>query len=332
MPTIRKRGPKWQAQVRRKGRKALSKTFLSKTAARTWAHCMEVALDASDVGHDEETLKGVSFQDLLERYCRDVVPLKRSAKVELGLLKRIIRDEPLVKLSLFDLSPSQVAEFRDGRLQSVKPSTVNRELGLLHHCLEVARKEWGVAAKENPVALIRKATGVGRRERRLREGELERLQNAAQRTRNKTLMPLMFFALETGMRQGELLSAYWHDVNIAGRTITIPVSKNGEPRTIPLTNAALDVLIRLKPKSHGCIFPATKSAMAQGWRRLVRRADIEDLRFHDLRHEAISRFFEYGLTVPEVASISGHKDHRVLLRYAHSQQQSVKEKLWAVLR
>jgi len=327
MATIRKRGSKWQVQVRRKDIKPLSKTFSSWARAKMWAQKTELALEERDLGKNEEMLRETTLKALLDRYCRSVVPLKRSAKVELGLLSRIIRDEPLVELSLYDLKPYEIAEFRDNRLRSVKPSTVNRELGLLRHCLDVATREWGIPLAANPVAMTRMAQGMVRRERRLHRHELESLEQAAKFGRNPVLLPLIHFALETGMRQGEILNAKWRDVDVSARTIRIPSTKNGYQRTIPLTSRAFRILIDFQPTDREPIFDISKSALVQAWRRLVRRAGVRDLRFHDLRHEAISRFFEYGLTPPEVASISGHKDASMLMRYAHSRPSEIQRKL-----
>src|SRR5262249_36021763 len=130
---------------------------------------------------------------------------------------------------------------------------------------------------------------------------------------------------ETGMRRSELLNARWLDVNWKDRTLRIPVTKNGHPRTIPLSLQGLSVLASLgnMHQAHQRLFPLTCEAVKLGWKRLVIRAKINDLHFHDLRHEAVSRFFELGLTVPEVALISGHKDARMLFRYTHLKAEDV---------
>jgi integrase len=78
---------------------------------------------------------------------------------------------------------------------------------------------------------------------------------------------------------------------------------------------------------HGCVFPLAPGAVRQAWDRLIKRAETKDLRLHDLRHEAVSRFFEYGLTVPEVALISGHRDPRMLSRYTHLRPEKISEEL-----
>ena len=110
----------------------------------------------------------------------------------------------------------------------------------------------------------------------------------------------------------------WSDIVPDQRLLVVPQTKTGEPRVIPLTAAAMAVLGTLSKQEHDDrVFALSANALRIGWKRVTRRAKIENLRFHDLRHEAISRFFELGLSIPEVALISGHKDPRMLFRYTH---------------
>lgn len=138
------------------------------------------------------------------------------------------------------------------------------------------------------------------------------------------------------MRRGELLAMRWGDVNWERNTIRIPVTKNGHPRIIPLTPQGRQLLLEWarrsghEPRGFGAersIFPVRENALRLAWDRLCKRAGITDLHFHDLRHEAISRFFEKGLSVPEVALISGHRDYRMLARYTHMKAEAIAHKL-----
>ena len=128
------------------------------------------------------------------------------------------------------------------------------------------------------------------------------------------------------MRRGEIVNARWADVDFDAETLHIPTTKNGQPRTIPLSSRAIG-LLREIPNSDRRIFPITGNAVRLAWQRLKERVGIVDLHFHDLRHEAISRFFEMGLSVPEVALISGHRDPRMLFRYTHLRAEDVGKKL-----
>jgi integrase len=199
---------------------------------------------------------------------------------------------------------------------------------------EVARVDWMLPLRGNPLSDLSLKVKDNKRERRLREGEFDRLMQAAQKTRNPLLIPVVRLALETAMRRGEILALRFRDVDIERCTATIRESKNGYSRTIPLSSPAVAILETTiavmddNAKAHNKrLFPLSPIAVRLAWDKLTKRAKIDDLHFHDLRHEAISRFFEKGLTVPEVASISGHRDIRMLMRYAHADKTQLARKL-----
>jgi integrase len=129
------------------------------------------------------------------------------------------------------------------------------------------------------------------------------------------------------MRRGEILAITTDHLDCTARSLLIPETKNGHARTVPLTNDAVALLHSYRTAAGGRSFPVTANAFRLAWQRVKQRAGVDDLRFHDLRHEAISRFFERGLTVPEVALISGHRDARMLFRYAHANRQNILVKL-----
>jgi integrase len=193
---------------------------------------------------------------------------------------------------------------------------------------EVAREEWGLPIRDNPVRGLKVGRVDPQRERRLRDGELDRLLTAERKCRNPLIGPIVRLAIETAMRRSEILSVTAEAIDLKNRCLVIGRTKNGETRTIPLSTAAMDIFqTRLGGKAQGRLFPMTANALRLAWERLRERAKMTDLHFHDLRHEAISRLFEKGLTVPEVAMISGHRDMRMLLRYAHAIRERVLEKL-----
>jgi integrase len=225
-------------------------------------------------------------------------------------------------LALSEIGAETFARYRDQRLKTVTPGTLKRQLNPIRNMFEVAKTRWGLPIVDNPVAaLVFKATDR-KRDRRLRSNEHQRLMAAATAYRNPILMNIIKFAIATGMRRGEILSMQWTHLNLLTRTLTIPLSKNGHSRTIPLSLEAVNAI----PEKHSeakYVFPMKGNALRLAFDRVTRRAAIRDLRFHDLRHEAISRLFELGLTTPEIASISGHKDLTMLFRYAHAQNQNI---------
>lgn len=333
MATIRKRNGKYQVQVRRQGCSPISKTFLKLDDAKAWARLTEVEADQIGLPVDPRVLAKTTVAMILERYRDEIVSKKRGHEVETLIVNALLR-QSWCKRSLAQIDSATFAEYRDTRLRSVQPCTVKRELGILQHAFDIAAREWSIPLRVNPLKPITKPTVSNRRDRRLQKGELDKLLKAAGKTRNPFLLPVVRFALETAMRRGEILALRVRDVDIERCTATIRMSKNGHARTIPLSSLAVAILettIAVMSKndkaSNERIFPITALALRLAWVRLTKRAKIDDLHFHDLRHEAISRFFEKGLTVPEVASISGHRDIRMLLRYAHADKGKLAEKL-----
>jgi integrase len=325
MASIRKRGTSWHAQVRKTGFPTLTRTFDTKDAAAQWAREEERRIDRGDVDPSAQRLKDIVLHEMLQRYEATVTCAKRSPDQERSKLA-VLRRHSLARLPLSKLTSAAIADYRDQRLRAVQAGTVRRELAVLRHCLEVARKEWGIPLARNPVAAIAiPAAGKGR-QRRLEPRDCERLNLALKSARSWYLRPIIELAIETGMRRGELLLLEWSNIDFDRNLALLEMTKNGDSRSVPLSSRAVAILIGL-PKAEGRVFPIKPCTVRQAWVRLVERAGIKDLRLHDLRHEAISRFFELGLSIPEVALISGHKDPRMLFRYTHMRPEDVARKL-----
>lgn len=328
MATIRKRGDKWHVQVRRKDRPSVTRSFPSKADALAWARKAELEADRGDLPVDRRVLARVTVAEVLIRYRDEVSPGKRGCENETSAINALLRHS-LARLSLNELTLTHVATYRDERLRTVKPTTLNRQLDVFRHAFELARREWQIPLAANPFSEVSRPKMKGARERRIDQEELDRLLAACRQCRSPLLGFMTELALETAMRRGELLNARWCDVNLAQRTLHIPLTKNGHPRTIPLTCRAV-ALIRQLEEHHdgsGRLIPLTLDSMRMSWKRTIRRSNLIDFHFHDLRHEAVSRFFELGLSIPEVALISGHKDPRMLFRYTHPKAQIVAAKL-----
>jgi integrase len=327
MASLRNRNGLWQVQIRRKSVGSISKSFQLKADALAWARKQELEYDQVGLPSQRNMLKSIFFSDLVDRYIEIVLPTKRNPSAELWVL-RAFKRHPLAQCALSHLDAKRIADYRDERLQAISASGVRREFSTLRHVISVAMREWNLPLTTNPFQKVLLPRENPARERRLSLGEYERLVAAAQSARSNLMLPVMLVALETGMRLGELLSVCWADLNLERATLLIRRTKNGYPRTIPLTAKAVAIISDLS-RQNPRLFPLSSSAVKQCWRRLTKRAGVLDLHFHDLRHEAISRFFEFGLTVPEVASISGHRDIRQLMRYAHANAGSLAAKLQA---
>ena len=334
MATIRLNRNKWQAIVRRTGYPQQSKSFISKTDARKWARQTEAKLDAGVMAITQNAMIGMKVNELLLKY-KDTVTSKKKGFASEGKRIEVFLRYSWAKLRITAITPAIFSAFRDLRLTQVQPATVRRELGLLRAIFEYGIREWNIALKENPLARIQKPREPQARQRRLEAGELQSILTASGRHREPWLKNGILLAIETGMRRGELLSLLWGDVNTEASMLLIRESKNGLSRTIPLSKEAKRILRLQKEESLNVgklVFPVSPNAFQLSWQRCKKQAvkecqSVFDLRFHDLRHEAISRFFELGLSVPEVALISGHKDVRMLFRYTHLRAEDVAGKL-----
>ena len=314
MATYRKRNGKWQAIVRHKTIGTTSRSFHTKQAAIKWAISVEEQIEAGTFGTLRPT--HITLGELLDRYSGEVTPAKRGATTELRRLQRLIRD-PFSSLKVSQLTSQAIAAFRDRRLLDGR-RTCHYDLILIRHCLKIAMNEWGLMMSSNPVDRVKMPPSSPARNRRLEDGEFDRLEEAAKQTTNPQIWPVIVFAIETGMRRGEILGLQWKHVDLERRIAFLPLTKNGSSREVPLSTKAAQVLAKQQQrKDTTWPFPFTPNGFRLAWDRLRSRAGLSDLRFHDLRHEAISRFFELGLNIPEVAVISGHKDPRMLFRYTH---------------
>jgi integrase len=329
MATIRRKNDKWQVQIRRKGFAPVSRTFNRKTDVQEWARTMELKADRKDMPQDARELDDIALGDLIDRYIQEIVNRKKSREIETIILNAFKRHK-ICRKALSALTMDDWNKYRDERLETIKPKSLKRVLSPIQNMFTVAMTDWELPIKENPISKLRLKAEDNKRDRRLKPGEQEQILAACKNTRAGYLHDIVLLAIETGMRRGELLRIQRDHLDLERSLLAIPVTKNGEARTIPLTPQAQSILFdRLGkiPASEKRLFKATETALRMSWDRICVKIGIDDLNFHDLRHEAISRFFEMGLTAPEVASISGHKDIRMLFRYAHATRQAVLQKL-----
>ena len=309
MATFRKRNSLWQAQVRSRKHGSISKSFHLKSDAQAWAREQESLMQTGQ--WSKEHNKATTLGDLLCTYKKLVTPNKRSHESELRRLTRLTND-PISLLRLNEVTPAEIATFRDRRLKDGNRTT-EYDLVLLRHAWNIAVNEWDWKLPTNPVQKVRFPKPSPHRERRLRQGEYELLKTNC-KERVWYLWPVIELAIETGMRRGELLSLEWKNIYLDSNRLVLNTTKNGKARIVPLTAIAKAVLKQIN-QDDDKVFPVTDVAVRQAWERLRASCEITDLTFHDLRHEAISRLFEKGLNVPEVASISGHKTPSQLFRY-----------------
>lgn len=326
MALIEKRGAgQWRVRIRKSGYPDLSRTFDKKEKAERWAKKIETQMDDMEFVSRKEAER-TSLKQLLERYRDEITVQKKGVDIETIKINSMIL-RPICKRKLSTLAPCDFAAYRDQRLKEVTAGTVNRELNIFSHAFNVAIKEWGIHLPNNPIQLISRPKNPRARDRRFRSGEEQRLFDAMDETRNPWIRPLIQLAIETAMRQGELLKLEWQYVDLKTRVAHLPNTKNGDPRDIPLTSEAIIVLRSLPRNISGRVFPITKESVKKAFTRLTDRAKLIDFHFHDLRHEATSRFFEKGLNIMEVSTITGHKDLQMLKRYTHLKAADLAKKI-----
>jgi integrase len=322
--TFKKRGPyQWQAIVRKRGFPDLYKTFTTKAEAQAWAGQLESEMIRGvfvTTGEAERT----TLAEALERYWNEIASKKRHPKQERQRIDRW-KNYPLTQNYLTALRGADFAKYRDTRRSEGRAeNTIRLELALIAHLYEVARKEWGMEGLANPLKNIRKPSGSIERDRRLKPGEYETIAAELAQSENPWARPLFDLAIETSLRQGMLFELRWEWVDLEQRIINIPrryreTGNKGVPGTLPLTSKATEVLKSLPRSIDGQVFPTTANALRCVWKRALKRLNITGLRWHDLRHEASSRFFEKGLNPMQVASITGHKNLNMLRRDTHLQ-------------
>lgn len=364
MATFRKRGEyQWETQIRKKGFPYQTKTFNTKPEAEAWAAVIESEM-VRGVFVSRAEAERTTLGQIIDRYIAEVTPTHRGCDSE-ALRLKAMRRHSLASRFLSTLTSTDFAKYRDERLKvdpekgikPAKPATVHRELGLFQQVIDQARREWGISLPENPLRLVSRPRFQNARNRRLSAEEEKYLiavlesggrdegGKFTEGTRSAWAAPAVKLALETAMRQGEIMSLAWANVDLDAATAHLPLTKNGEARTVPLSIKAVGVLRELPRSIDGRVFPITQNALKHAWLRALFRAlkDYErdckkagrkpdpgflnDLRFHDLRHEATSRIAEKLSNILELASVTGHKDLQMLKRYYHPRAEDLARKL-----
>lgn len=347
----------WKAVIRRRGWPTTAKSFRTKRDAEDWSRRVEDEM-VRGVYVQRTSSERTLFVQAMRQYLAEVTPTKRSSTQNSDRQRADTLIEFFGPYSLQAITPALVARYRDERLASkVKPryrqrsqvtklvssGTVRRELALLGHVFTVAIKEWGIGLTANPVQSIRRPAPGDGRNRRLRRDEERQLMSAVARHTNPMLRWIVVLALETGMRSSEISSLRTDQVDLDRRVARLDMTKNGSARTVPLSRRAAEVMREaldhpVRPTGCYLIFfgePGRDSErrpyqFKKTWTDLKMRLGLTDLRFHDLRHEAVSRMVEAGLSDQEVAAISGHRSMQMLKRYTHLRAEDLVGKMDAM--
>lgn len=340
MATIRKRASGyWQAIVRLKGWPDESKSFRTRAEADDWARNVEADIKRG-VYQSASEAERITLNELILRFQKEFAPHHyrvREDNKEAWRFQCARLGEFLGAYSLAAIDQKSVAKYRDARLagstrKAVGDSTVRKELYLLSKILGFAEKECGInLPRGNPVDKIRKPSEGNGRERRLRDAEWKALESQCKRSLNRHLLPALYLAVETAMRQGELLSLRWENIDLKNRYALLPNAKkikNEEPRAVPLSTRAIAVFTGLPCSIDGVVFKVDRMTLYHAFVAACNRAGVTDYTWHDLRHEALSRLAERGdFSVLELAAVSGHKTLQMLKKYTHLQATKLAEKM-----
>lgn len=326
----------WRAQVRRKGRYA-SDTFLRRRDAETWALEVERAIDLGQTTPTKSRKVATTFGDLIRIHEGDLQEvgkvIRRSKAAVLAALK-----ESLGSTRLKDLTRERLIEYGRRRFkEGAGPVTLSIDFSHIRTILTHAAALHGVKVSPEEVRLARVALSrlglVGKgneRDRRPTDDEIDALITYFE-SNPRQLIPMgriIRFAIATAMRQDELCRVEWTDVDMQRKTVKVrdrkdPRRKDGNHQKVPLLNLtgfdAWTLLLEQKiiTRGLGRVFPHNGRSVGTAFRRACRELKIEDLHFHDLRHEGTSRLFEAGLSIERVALVTGHKDWRMLRRYTN---------------
>lgn len=319
MATFRKVGKSWRVEICVNGQRK-SATRDTKAQAKEWAAYAEVDLKTKKSDLPVHTLK-----EALQRYCREETPKKRGAHWETLRINAFIRDIEFIDQNLEDITTPIWAKWRDDRLKKVSNSTVSREITIFQAMYSIARLEWHWV-EHSPLDDVKRPVSPPPRERRISIDEREAICSALGytdvfpvETMSQQIAVAFLFALETAMRVGEIIGLTWDSVSYEGRFVTIPKSKNGDTRQVPLSSRAVELLKKLEGIDKERCFTVDSRSMDTLFRKARTRAsktipDILTLHFHDTRHEAITTLAK-KLTVIQLARMVGHRDLKSLMIY-----------------
>lgn len=337
MASITQRGGSYRVRIFRKNDKPISKSFGSEPEATQWLKKTQAQLELGlyeDEVKNHVTVK-VGFREAVEKYIPSHSVHKGNHKTEAGILR--ILASRWEGRSLSAVSKQDIVLLKDDLLAKGRAaSTVNHYLNALSQLYQIAINEWGLKVT-NPITGIKRMSEPQGRMKRLSIEAETTLLTCCLELSLAYLADIIVVALETGMRCGEILSMRWEDADFINRRVLLRDTKNGDSRQVPLSSRVKTILEQLPSRDTGdLVFPYCRWAIRRYYTRVVKKAakshkgaqnPFTDLRFHDLRHEALSRLSDKGLNVMEIAHISGHRTLAMLRRYTHPCHETLLGKL-----
>lgn len=263
----------------------------------------------------------VPLGELWERYFAYAKAHKRSWRRDEQMYGNLVRH--LGAGMLESITPLRVEEFQQNRVHEVSPATVNRETALLKHMFNMAER-WRLYHGSNPVRLVKFLPEDNLQFRTLGEDEEQRLLQFAP----PYLRELILFAVNTGLRCGDIFTLKWEDVDIEEKRLSIIMGKTRRRLDVPLNDVALDILTAKAAVKHGpFVFynPATGDRfydLKLGFKAILKRAALAGITWHTLRHTFASRLTRNGVDLVTVKELLGHATINTTMRYAHSNHEA----------
>lgn len=330
---------RFRAVVRKAGYTTQSEIFSSKLAAKTWANGVEAQMDLKQYKDPRKFAKN-TVAALLAEYRDKVVPKRKGAPWERTRINAMIRDEDFVKRRVPDLTPKDLREWRDARLEKVTPQSVNREMNLISSIFTHAINEWDYPWKVNPMREVSRPEGAAGkpRQRRWSDAEIETILKATNYDPKRApvvgrdYVPWgLLLIIETAMRPSEFCTVKVANVQVERRCIKLEDSKNGDSRNVPLSSKAVQLVAMLvkgrKPEDK--LFPVTAQTLGRYYREARNAAGLKDadLHFYDGKHEAVSRMAPKFRDAMELSKVTGHRDLRYLAVYYNPTVDELADKL-----
>jgi len=318
------------ATVRVKGFPALARTFDTKGEAKNWAVNVEKDMRMGRY-QDVRPVEKLRFAEVLMRYLEQVSTTKRpNSESRDRISAKALLNGFGSEISLADVNPRRLSAYRDARMKTVSPSSIQKEFALLSHMFNVARREWGLPV-DNPVSEVTRPKVRNNRTRFLTKEEAQKLLDIAKTSRNQKLYPYLLVMMHTGMRPSEAAGLKWGDVALDARLVKLQITKT-DMRYVPLTEMAENVLRSIRPMDAGkdmyVFLPPSSFKSKQilevpchhfkrSFGTARAKAGLEDVHLHDLRHTAASHLLMAGVDIRTLAEILGHKTLQMVHRYTH---------------
>lgn len=323
MASIIKVGDRWRVQIRRKGHASISETFPTKTLAQKWATETEASINARRY-RDERSLDKITLAEVIRQYREEL------SHVEFGKNKHAVLtslENKLGHYTLAELTDDRLTRYvKDRHKEGAGGVTIAIDLTYLGGIFKTARQIWKIPVSMDAIATARAymshvkiSTRSEERSRRPTADELDRLCDYFDNRSRIPMRDIIRFAVDTAMRLDEIMRLRWTDLNEHDKTIVIrdrkhPNQKAGNDQEVPLLGESFEIVKR-QPKVDERIFPYNGKTISSIFPRACQALKIHDLRFHDLRHEGVSRLFERGFRIEQVSLVSGHRDWKMLKRY-----------------